>query len=95
MSGGLDPLQYDRSRLSAGSASSLLSDDSGYASMSPAELDPPSPKSSTKKSFGLSALFKRRDRSNHNNNNREGPASPSVALDTPITEVAEEASLTT
>ncbi|KAE9373022.1 hypothetical protein N431DRAFT_465334 [Stipitochalara longipes BDJ] len=96
MSGGLDPLQHDRSRLSAGSASSLLSDDSGYASMSPAEVDPPSPKSSTKRSFGLGALFKRKDRSIHESHSIVESASPSAAQPaTPIKEVVEETSLTT
>jgi hypothetical protein len=61
MSGGLDPLQHDHSRLSAGSATSLLSDDSGYASMTP-EVDSLSSRSATRRSFGLSALFKRMER---------------------------------
>ena len=96
MSGGLDPLQHDRSRLSAGSASSLLSDDSGYGTMSTAENDPPSPKSSTKRSFGLGALFKRKDRSTHESHTRMDSPSPSVARSsTPVGEVVEEAPLTT
>jgi len=96
MSGGLDPLQHERSRLSAGSASSLLSDDSGYGTMSPAENDPPSPKSSTKRSFGLGALFKRKDRSTHENHTRVESPSPSVARSsTPIREVVDVALLTT
>lgn len=61
MSGGLDPLQHDHSRLSAGSATSLLSDDSGYASMTP-EVESPSSRSANRRSFGLSAIFKRIER---------------------------------
>jgi hypothetical protein len=69
MSGGLDPLQQDHSRLSAGSATSLLSDhsdDSGYASTSP-EIDSPSSKSVNRISFGHWSLFRRKERSRHDN----------------------------
>ena len=97
MSGGLDPLQHDRSRLSAGSASSLLSDDSGYGTTSPAENDPPSPKSSNRRSFGLGALFKRKDRSSHEVHTKVDSPNPSVARPaTPtIREDVEAASSTT
>ncbi len=61
MSGGLDPLQQDTSRLSAGSATSLLSVDSGYASMTH-ETERLLSRAAQKKPFGLGALFKRRER---------------------------------
>jgi hypothetical protein len=73
MSGGLDPLQHDNTRLSAGSATSLLSDDSGYASTSaetempiereqPILVEKPISKTENRRLFGLSAIFKRRER---------------------------------
>jgi hypothetical protein len=73
MSGGLDPLQHDHSRLSAGSATSLLSDDSGYASMT-LEVESPSSRSTNRKLFGLGALFKRMERLTTETRNGESPA---------------------
>jgi hypothetical protein len=96
MSGGLDPLHHGNDRLSAGSATSLLSDDSGYASLSP-EIDLPSPKP-TNKRFGLGALFKRKDRSNLETHSRSESSSDSALRpSTPLREVieAEEESATT
>lgn len=64
MSGGLDPLQHDSvdtSRSSAGSAMSLSSVDSGYASMSH-EIELPVSRAKNKKSFAFSSLFKSREK---------------------------------
>jgi hypothetical protein len=91
MSGGLDPLQQDTSRLSAGSATSLLSDhsdDSGYASMSP-EIDSPSSKSGKRRSFGLTSLFRRKERSLHELHS--GASSISTRPVTPLPEETPEA----
>ena len=91
MSGGLDPLQQDHSRLSAGSATSLLSDhsdDSGYASTSP-ELDSPSSKSVNRKTFGHWSLFKRKERSRHDSHS--GTSSLASRPITPLLEETPEA----
>lgn len=95
MSGALDPLQQDSSRLSAGSAISLLSnrsDDSGYASMS-SELDSPSSKSGNRRSFGLASLFRRKERSLHEFHS--GASSVSTRFVTPLPEETLEAEPTT
>jgi hypothetical protein len=63
--------------------------------MSP-ETDPPSPKTITKRTFGLGALFKRKDRSAHETHSRAGSSSLFAARpSTPLREVVEEESTTT
>lgn len=101
MSGALNPHNHERpDRLSAGSATSLLSTDSGYSSM------PTEHESSTvagKKIFGLSAIFRRRDKTSWSFRDLEEPDVSAVARNTPahITTVSntepvvEEASSTT
>jgi hypothetical protein len=67
MSGALDPLQdNNRSRLGGVSATSLISNDSGYSSMTPPEHQIRNPTKSSRKSYGLTglgALFRRKERS--------------------------------
>jgi hypothetical protein len=63
--------------------------------MSP-ETDSPSPKTMTKRTFGLGALFKRKDRSAHETHSRAGSTSIFAARpSTPLREVVEEESITT
>jgi hypothetical protein len=91
MSGGLDPVQHDHSRLSATSLLSDHSDDSGYASMSP-EIESPSAKAANRKSFGFSSFFKRKERSRQDNHSGASPLAsrPVTPLpNVPETELAE------
>jgi len=67
MSGALDPLHDDRqSRMTGVSATSLVSNDSGYSSMTPPEHYLKGQNKSSRKSYGLTglgALFKRKEKS--------------------------------
>ncbi len=89
MTGALDPQVDPRSgRLSASSATSLLSNDSGYASMS----TEPEPRT-VKKSFGLSSLFGRKAKPTFTFNNLE-EASSSAAVETELAQPVRTAPVT-
>jgi hypothetical protein len=63
ITGALDTMHLTPpSRLTDSSETSLSSNDSGYGSLSPGTEPSRSPRSATRRSFGLSGFFKRKDR---------------------------------